>query len=52
MKTYNVCRYFDDVFEAIIKSFNNYNDAFSYAKELNDRQIRAYVEYLVCEVNI
>jgi len=45
---YNVCRYFDDVFETVIESFDNYKDARKKADELNN-SVRAYVEYLVRE---
>ena len=45
---YNVCRYFDDVFETVVESFDNKEDAQKKADELNN-SVRAYVEYLVRE---
>lgn len=45
---YNVCRYFDDVFETVIESFDDKEAAQKKADELNN-SVRAYVEYLVRE---
>jgi len=45
---YNVCRYFDDVFERVVESFDNKEDAQKKADELNN-SVRAYVSYLVRE---
>ena len=45
---YNVCRYFDDVFEKVIESFDNKEEAEKKANELNN-SVRAYVAYLVRE---
>jgi hypothetical protein len=45
---YNVCRYFDDVFEKVIETFDNKEDAEKKADELNN-SVRAYVEHLVRE---
>lgn len=49
MKTeYQVCRYFDDVFEAVISTHSTEKEATDIAGSLN-RKPRAYVAYLVRE---
>lgn len=45
---YKVCRYFDDVFEKVIESFDSKEEAEKKADELN-KSVRAYVSYLVRE---
>ena len=45
---YNVCRYFDDIFEEVVESFDNKEDAQKKVDELNN-SVRAYVSYLVRE---
>jgi hypothetical protein len=46
-ETYNVSRYFDDVFECIIVSHLTKDEAKKKARELNDEKPRAYVQYLI-----
>ena len=50
-KCYNVSRYFDTYFEAVVASNLTKEDADTKAIELNNKKPRAYVKYIVRRQN-